>query len=427
MNTQTNNTANTTGNNNIVIQDVTANNITINVNGAEQKLEAAMNQWLVLGLVQKIAGHDALFRKFLDSVNCTDWQNQTKFRNAALTILQSAYIGVVGIYLKKLAAISNYGFSPEKMKEYLKNSHALALRLLDLANALLISALWDKPNVGRLNIGEHGKARLKDFFEQSVERDIRFSFDLFCELMALYHQNQLPYPLPEFQECEAVAVEGSQLHQSFIKIEELFAGMQNRAANGEDSFWAEKSLTDVLVCFSFLSKYKIQSVKEVDYHHVRSLQEYFIHKLSFYGLSNKRTEQEKAISENIRFSTQKIATDAVFVYKDDYFGSINLFPFVLDYNNVLLEQGTNLCVYSHRELAEENLINYISVADSEFLGIEADQNLKTGDFSEIYADKKSIIQYKKNMVVQLINKAKESILGKPQTDDDFLNQLLGEQ
>ncbi|MBN2893357.1 MAG: hypothetical protein JXL97_15905 [Bacteroidales bacterium] len=138
------NQTNVTGNQNIVVQDVSSSNITINVNGNEQKLETAMNQWLVKGVVENITEYNKLAKNFMNSVqNVDDWQMQTKFRKVALIIIQSSYVGVVGNYLKRLSAISNDGFSSNKLKDYISNTYFLSLRLLDFVNIAMLSSIWD--------------------------------------------------------------------------------------------------------------------------------------------------------------------------------------------------------------------------------------------------------------------------------------------
>ena len=138
------NKINISGNQNIVIQDVSANNITITVEGKEQKLETVMNQWLVQNVIEKIAPYNKIAQNFMKNAQSVEnWQEKTKYRKVALIILQSAYVGVVGNYIKRLAAISNDTFSVEKLKNYIFNTYFLALRLLDFVNITLISQLWE--------------------------------------------------------------------------------------------------------------------------------------------------------------------------------------------------------------------------------------------------------------------------------------------
>jgi len=419
------NTTHLEGSQNIVIQDVSASNITINVNGVEHKLEAAMNQWLTQQLMPIIAQYDVLAQKFGAATNSINqWQNQPKYRNAALSILQSSYIGVVGIYLKKLAAIGSSSFSTTKVNEYTKNAYLLVQRLLDLTNTLLISTLWDNAEKQRIALSKTEK--IKQFFGQTVERDIAFSFELLSELIENFAQTGTAFPIPEFGEAAAYFAENKLVLQlAFTKIETIYQQSNQKELSGEDCFWVEKHLTDILLWFAFYAGYKIQAVKEVMFNQIRKQEEFYIHKLSFYGLSNRSTEQQKEVSENIRFSHHSIYTDAVLFYKDDYGKGINLFPFIIEYNNVLLEEGTNLCVFSHKELAAENLVNFIAFADAKLVGIEADNTKLTNDFSEIFSNRISTIQHKKNIVVQLLTKAETDILGnEDNSGEDFLNGLL---
>jgi len=412
------------GKENIVLQDITGGNITINIGGKEKTLETAMNQWLVLTVMPKIAMYDPLAQKFIAAVqNTENWEQQLKFRNAALIILQSSYIGVVGIFMKKLSAIGNLGFSAEKLKENIRNSYFLSLRLLDLSNILLISALWDSAERTKITLNENDKKIISQFFEQNVERDIGFSFLLFKALYRSVVENKIAFPLKEMEELKPE--NNPTLAVAFAEIEEVFSNTTNRQTNGEDCFRVENSLADLLCEFSFMVKYKIQAVKGVNYHHIRSLEEYFIHKLSFYGLSSKQTEQGNLTSENINFANKGINTDSVIVYQKDYFNGINLFPFLIDYNNVLLEEGTNLCVFSHKDLSDETMLNYISIADNDFIGIQTENTSIENDLNKIFSNKENIIQHKKNTLLKLISNVKKAILGKEEeTAEDFLDKLF---
>ena len=302
-----NNKTNIRGNDNIIIQDVEANNITIIVNGKEKKLETAMNQWLVQGVIETIVTYNPIAEIFIKAVEkIPNWQSQTRYRNAGLTILQSSFIGVVGIYLKKISAISNYSFSVEKLKEYIKNTYFLSLHLLDMINSIHISTLWDFSLKQQIDLNDKNKEIVRQFFEQTVERDMKFSFDLLITLVDILKTNKIENPVPEIINLDEQIFIDSELHNAFSKIEQIYINIQKQEPNGEDSFWVEKSLTDILISFNFLAKYKIQAVKSVDYHSIRTMEEFFIHKLSFYGLSAISTEQNKIISEKIQFSTKKI-------------------------------------------------------------------------------------------------------------------------
>lgn len=113
---QKNNQTNVTGNENIIIQDVSSNNITININGKVKKLEAAMNQWLVEQTIKSVSEYKPIANKFIQKVTTvsTNWQNEKEYLDAGLVILQALYIGVVGRYLNKIFLISGKSFSEEK-------------------------------------------------------------------------------------------------------------------------------------------------------------------------------------------------------------------------------------------------------------------------------------------------------------------------
>jgi len=414
------------GNQNIVIQDVKDSQISIQIHGKEKKLEVAMNQWLVENVISQIIPYNETAQKFIKAVaDEPDWYKLPKYRNAALTVMQTAYIGVIGIYLKKIAAVGIGAFSNQKLKEYIKNAYFLGLRLLDLVNAVLISALWDWSQKQKPLFSDANRKTIAQFFEQTVERDIPFSLELLNALLQTYTLNDIEFSISELRQLDSQTEEQTNLHAAFMQLMQLFENSARQEPSAEEVFWTEKALSDILIAFNFLAKYKIQAVKEVDFYHIRSLGEFFIHKLGFYGLPEKRNEAANQNAEKIMHSTKKINTEAVLVYASDYFEGINLFPFVVDINNIMLETGTNLCFFSHKELTDSNSLNYVSVADNDIAFM---QQHKTGietNFSEIFADRKSIIQHKHNLVIQLINQAQKEILGESdESGDDFLETLF---
>ena len=404
-----NNQSNVTGNENIVIQDVSSSNITINIGGKVKKLEAAMNQWLVEQTIESVSEYKPIANKFIQKVTAVnqDWQNEKEYLDAGLVLLQALYIGVVGTYLNKIASISNQSFSEQKLKDYTKNSYLLSLRLLDLVNSTLISSLWEQLEKNKQKI--ETTPNLNQFFNRLAVRDIKFSFALFRELFSIYKSNQLELPIPEISKLENQIKEESALEKALFTIEEKFSKSNNQDLNGEDIFWVEKSLTDILANFNFLTKYKIQSVKELVYHHIKAKEEYFIHKIISYGATGKTSDIGKFGFEKMKHTKKATYTDAVMILKDDDTEIINLFPFMVDYNSITLEQGINLCVFSHQDLTHDNLYNFISIQHNKFIGIETNEEL-SNDYEKIYSDKKSVIQLKKNLISELLNKAKTTII-----------------
>ncbi|MBN2893358.1 MAG: hypothetical protein JXL97_15910 [Bacteroidales bacterium] len=247
---------------------------------------------------------------------------------------------------------------------------------------------------------------------------------MFVALFKTFKSNSLDFPFEEINNLENFISKDSQLNESFGKIEEIFIELQKKEPNAEDSFWTENALTFILIKFNFLAKYKVQAVKEVDYHQIRTLQEFFLHKINFFGLSPKETEQNKIFSQEIKYSTKKIPTDAVIAYTNNYIDGLNLSPFAIDFNNVLHENDTVMCFYSHRDLADNKILNFVSIEDNELKGLECKDITTEENYNKVFSDKEQTTQHKKNLIVQLINDAKTSILGKEDSAEDLLNSLL---
>jgi len=411
------------GNQNIVIQDVSASNITINVNGKEKKLEVAMNQWLVENCMYSIAEYQPISNRSIEKVSraSTNWQNEKEYLDAGLVLMQALYIGIVGTYLNKIASISNQSFSMQKLKDYSKNAYLLALRLLDLVNIAQISALWDF--LERTKEPMETPDKLAQFFEQLAVRDLKFSYKLFVELFQRFKSKNIPFPMEEMAKLENSIHHDSYLAKAIQKIEEIYILSNNQELEGQDVFWVEKSLTDILSEFNFLTNYKIQSIKELDYHHIKAHEQYFIHKINLFGSSGKSSEIGKFSFETTKYSDKAFYTDSVILFKENYFDGLNLFPFLIDYNSIIQEPGINLCVFSHKNLTHDKLFNFISVQHNKFLGIET-QDEQNNDYSQIYSNKESIVQHKKNLIGKLIKQAQKTLSGSKETAGSILDDLF---
>lgn len=112
----------------------------------------------------------------------------------------------------------------------------------------------------------------------------------------------------------------------------------------------------------------------------------------------------------MRHTPDATYTDAVMLLDDNFNDIVNLFPFIIDYNSITLEKKLNLCVFSHKDLTHDKLFNFITVYPNNFIGIETNDEL-TNDYEKIYSEKEAVIQLKKNLISELLNRAKTKIIG----------------
>ena len=228
-----NNTTEVKGNQNIVIQDVTAENITVNVNGDIQEIKnefnelkkilqqrdiktiqkgkniynigqideanfafltekRAFNEWLTKKLISELGNQSKSAHKFLEKVkNIPNWESVKRISNKAKEIIAYSFVGVIGIQLRKQMAIGEEAFSEKKQKNYIDNSILTAKRVLELINFTLLSGLWDSQQRNFKELTAEQKKIIELFFNHSFELDVKGLLELLKKLFEIYQQNNI--------------------------------------------------------------------------------------------------------------------------------------------------------------------------------------------------------------------------------------------
>ena len=133
-----------------------------------------------------------------------------------------------------------------------------------------------------------------------------------------------------------------------------------------DCYEAEKQITTLLSCLSFLAGYRMVSIKTINYEEMRNSQAYFLHKYTSLGISAK----SEINSEHVNYTEEPINTDAVLLFNGHYSKSINLFPFVIDFNALAFEEGgVKICFFTSRNL-EDEILDYRFLDDNSEINIE---------------------------------------------------------
>ena len=199
-----------------------------------------------------------------------------------------------------------------------------------------------------------------------------------------------------------------------------------------DCFEAEKQLTTILTSLNFLTKYRMVSMKAINYEAIRNEKAYYLHNYTALGINMK----SEVNPERVNYTHEPINTNAILLFKGNYSNSINLFPFVIDWNALTFEGGTKICFYASRELEDDSL-NYRFLENNEIENIifknadktleEASKTEKQKLLNELMKDQKKRIDFKLDSVFTIFQEAKNTILGNKEInfddvfddDDDF--------
>ncbi|MGH1338686.1 MAG: hypothetical protein ACRBFS_21410, partial [Aureispira sp.] len=234
------NTINTQGNNNIIIQGITDSNITLEVNGATQEIQNEMgvlqalleqmnaqqvqmadkiydlsqigqadlgikktfNVLLTKKLMHALAKNDlAPAQKFLDKTKAIEgWENDSRFADVAKNLITFAFVGVIGIQLRKIVAIGKEPLSEQKQQTYISNCYLIAQKSVQLLNFTLISSFWDAQKKGNYALNEEETQELTLFFDDAIERNLTAYSKLLALLVQLFEKHKLALPLEELKE-----------------------------------------------------------------------------------------------------------------------------------------------------------------------------------------------------------------------------------
>jgi hypothetical protein len=232
--------------------------------------------------------------------------------------------------------------------------------------------LWDDCSSGKICLCDAERQALKQRFNMSFEPSFNEQLNLLVILIASYKTNsaKAEIPIPELNSIYGSLVNNGPVYQACM----VLGSIQNKKPNKLDCYLAETNLALFFKHFNFLAKYRMVSMKRIGYRKPRYDEPRYLHRYVAIGIDNKANVD----AEKINFTKDAVFTDAVLLFKgDNYKESVNLFPFVLDYNALTNEKGSKICFFHLKPIATDSL---------EFLFQE--------DNSLVQLEKKGIMQQK---------------------------------
>lgn len=387
------------------------------------KQAQVFNEKLSKRLIEAIAPHKKGVQRFLNQAQQEhqDWEKQEDISDTAKKIIAYSFVGPLGIHLSKLIAIGKENPSDEKQEIYLRKCLEIAHISLDLLSFILLSALWErqsqKPPIA---LEESASQSIRNFFESTFSYSLTSKYEFLQTLLNIFQQHQIPMPLPEMQ---AFAQVHSAKDSPFAQICQRLHSLKDKIARNDfnllDCAEAEENIAEMFQILYFLATYKMASVKNIHYNRTRSLNERYLHQYAALGIDNKANVD----AEKRHFMPEPVSTESILLYKKDYQEALNLFPFIIDYNTLTLEDGAKICFYSKRD-SQDNSLHYRFLEDNSLQNIvlekiggdhysiedfmESPDKFK--DLSKLIKEDKNRIRFHLNYVYLLFEQAENTIL-----------------
>ncbi|MEO6233303.1 MAG: hypothetical protein ABJB11_04860 [Ferruginibacter sp.] len=321
------------------------------------------NMLLCRKLTEAIQDYSADAKSFLAAIKDSDkgnWETQSRYTRKANAYIISSYVGVLGILLRKLIASGQDASSSGNQKDYLEVCIATTKRTLQLLCFAFISRLWDLSTDKPQALGNDQLNALDNFFNSPVELNITDYVTLFKTMVSFFKEQQLDYPFSEIKEMEAALNDGSTFLTNCKNLQAISDKLDAGQYTLSTAFEAETELTEFLVTLKFLANYKMISVKDIAYEEIRSNTAQYLHAYTFLGVDN----DSNMYSQKFKYDNNPISTDSILLFKDKYQDGLNLFPFIIDINALTNELEVKICFYTYYEENKKRLaysdINKIS-------------------------------------------------------------------
>ena len=380
-------------------------------------VKRAFNEQLTKALIEAIAPHCIPGRKFSERVAVIpNWEQQERISSKAKEIIAYSFVGVIGIQLSKLMAIGKESFSEDKQRKYIQKCLEIVKRSLDLVNFALLSGLWDTQQDSPCEISDLQNTVLSRRLDSTFGQSIMEQFELLQALHGILASNQRAFPVSELAGFKKHLQIDSDFHKVFQAFESLNQRLDKDEYSLVDCFDAETQLAAFFQHFAFLVNYSMVSIKQIGYQQIRNATPSYLHRYAALGIDNKANVD----AEKINYSQETSHTDAILLYKGDHYkDSINLFPFVIDYNALTFEHGAKICFYANKNLEDDSL-DYLFLEDNSTVNIEMKDILTPDtDFNTLMMDNEKRTILNLDNVVAGFREARRSILKEEVNFDDL--------
>lgn len=372
----------------------------------------AFNELLTRSLIESIQQENKAAKRFIEVLKSknlweTAWEEDDSISSNAKKIINYSFVGVLGIQLSKLMAIGKEPFSENKQRKYIQKCIHIAKWSLDLLCFALISKLWDIQKEETHTLKEEHQKTIHNFFEGSFELSMEERGHLLKTLLQIFAENNFPLPLLELIGFEEELHENAPFYLCCQSFQALNTQLDKQYSL-LDCFEAEKQLAFLLDKLRFWVKYRMASVKLIIYQEQRFAAPKYLHRYAALGIDSKA----QVDAEKVDYTPATAQTESILLYKgDNYAESINLFPFVIDYNALTFESGAKICFYRCKDLINSYL-EYIFLEDNSSIYLEK-ENIRQSNLSinDIMIDQENRKRLNLDNVTVLFHDAQTTITG----------------
>ena len=331
------------------------------------------NMYLCRKLTEALSVYSDDAKDFLANIrdaDKADWETQIRYTRKASGYLISGFVGVLGMLLQKVISSGIDAFTSNNSRDYIEVCIATATRTIQLLCFAFISKLWDGKNANKFELTRDQVNVLDSFFNCEVELNVEDYVELLNTLVSIFDEQKIEYPFKEFS--KDFLTDSSSFTTTCKNLESIKSKLDSGQITNSTAFEAENELTEFLSVLSFLASYKMVSVKDISYNDIRNEEVQYLHSYTFLGVDS----DDKLFSAKFKYDARPISNDAVLIYKDKYQDGLNLFPFIIDVNALTNEMEVRICFYSYFEERKKRLTY------SDINKIGSDKNVDSKDISD---------------------------------------------
>jgi hypothetical protein len=339
----------------------------------------------------------------------SDWNTIDRLFNRGTEIISESFIGIMKKQLGNLFAIGkDTEESIEKNREkYIVKCNYIVKRTLDLVIFSFLSQLWD--DVGNNKI----KLKLPAEEDFNMNQNRKEQLALLCSLITVYNEHKPDSSMlliPEVCEISGCFNENGKLYDCCTQLEKLTGN-----PNLLNCYYAEKQLTVFFEHFRFLVHYKLVSMKKIEYFKIKKRDDAagYLHHYVNIGNEIESCGVEERKFDSSDKTVTSLFTNAVLLYRgEDYTCNINLFPFVIDYNALVLEKEPNIAFFF--DSSEDGKLDYSYIDNNESVKLKHEnivrQKLKLGGSKhDVYLTDDDLKIYNKDCVIDTFHMIQESL------------------
>lgn len=376
-----------------------------------------LNEHLSKVLIAAICPHNPTAIRFLERAETIpNWETNAQASNKAKEILAYSFVGVIGIQLSKLFAIGKEDFSETTQNKFIEKCIQIAKRSLDLVVFALVSQIWESQKTTPRTFSANQNRALQHFFDRPFEPDIAEQVGFFQTLCVLFAEHGLPFPFLQLQDFGLHFQPGSVFQKAIGQLQALNARLDQKSCLPADCTAAEQALAEVLTALHFLAACRMASMKRIGYWQIRTAKPKFLHRYAALGIDSKANVD----AEKINFTSDTAPTDSVLLHRGDaYQESLNLSPFIIDFNALTYESGAKICFFRARALADDSLdftfLEDNSPVNLAWKGVLTDPE-KANELLLLLENRRA---YNLDCVIEQFQEARKSILGGTLHFDDL--------